>query len=131
MFGAWMVGFVVVIATHAIWFWFLVDKDIPTPEHVVFVESFRIIIFGGPAIGAFVVACLAPKHKWILGLSIAIPSALFAAGVNFGQWVFTGVSDFPGLHGAWIVFGLFFTIDFILCLIATTIGFYITAKDDE
>jgi hypothetical protein len=83
--SAWFVGFAVVVAIHILWLMSFLGYFTPNLDGMFYAVS-----LSSPALGALCTAYLAPTHKAIAGLAIAIPSAIFCAAlmgfVSFYGW---------------------------------------------
>ena len=71
MIKAWLFGVSVLVAVFVAWF-LLLKMD-------VFSQLAAIALWVAPLIAGFVTAYIGPSHKVLLGTSLAIPAALFAA----------------------------------------------------
>ncbi|MDR1285859.1 MAG: hypothetical protein LBJ88_06635 [Campylobacteraceae bacterium] len=98
-------------------------------ENYILLHILMIVMWGGAAIGAFITAYLAYKHKIILGTSIAVISAILAVVVNFLFYEITGKTDFPGVNGAKTFFFIMLVFYSPQSLFFSTIAYLIIKND--
>jgi hypothetical protein len=93
---AWSVGVAFLLATFVLWLLLLWME--------VFSQSALVLLWISPAVAAFLASYLSPSHKISLGSSIAIPTAVLAAALNWMPQIQGFAVDFPGLGGGFIFF---------------------------
>ncbi|RPH97279.1 MAG: hypothetical protein EHM68_08895 [Lysobacterales bacterium] len=96
MIWAWLLGVGLLLAIFALWLLLL--------RMEVFAQWALVLLWISPAVAAFVASYLSPSHKIILGLSMAIPTAVFAAALNRVLQIQGLAVDFPGPSGGLILF---------------------------
>lgn len=77
MTKAWLLGLALLVAGHLLWWGVLLEGP--------YAETLRIALFFVPALAAFLVAYLAPRHKVLLGMSMGLLGAFigFLAMVGY------------------------------------------------
>jgi phosphoglycerol transferase MdoB-like AlkP superfamily enzyme len=114
MTKALMVGFGVLLAAYALWF--------ITLQNSQYSELKVLILWVSPFVAAIVSAFLAPKRKFMLGISMAFPAAILAVGLNYVYQVQGNPVDLPGGSGALILFTTTMIYSGILCGVGAVIG---------
>lgn len=84
-----------------------------------------------PAIAAFVIAYLAPRKKFLMGMLIAVCGAVLYGTSNL---IFEAVGlpvDFYGVKGGLIVLTLILVNNVVLCSISSTVGYLLSRKKNK
>ena len=83
-----------------------------------------------PAAATYVATRYSPTHKLAAGLSFLVIFPLTGAAMHYGIGALGGTVDFPGLSGAKVVFGLYFTIGSVLIVAGTFLGVWLSRPKD-
>jgi len=114
MLRAWILGLVLLLAAAMIWSLTL---------WVGVYSQFAVLtLWASPFAAAMLVAWSAPRHQILLGLSMAVPTALLAVSLNFAVPLFGGDVDFPGIMGHLILFGIVGSGAAVLALLGAVMG---------
>ena len=89
---------------------------------------FDLVLWCSPAVAAFVAAYRAPRKKILLGASMAIPAAASVVLINHAHEAQGHAVDFPGLRGGWILMKVTLEWDLMVCLVAATVGYFLSRK---
>lgn len=120
MIWAWLLGVALLFATFALWLLFL--------RMEIFSQWLLVLLWGSPAAAAFVASYLSPSHKIILGSSMAIPTAVLAAALNWMVQIQGFAVDFPGPGGGWILFVVVLVGAGVLCSLGGVLGMAVTTQ---
>ena len=123
MIIALVVGVGLLIAAYGLWF--------ATLQGEQFSEFNVLILWVSPFIAAFVSAYLAPRYKLLLGISMVLPTAILSVALNYLYQVQGSSVDFPGGHGAMILFMTTLLYSSILCSIGAVIGRALSIKKEN
>ena len=111
---SWFIGGGILLVAYAAWF--------AAIQMQVYSQALVLILWVSPFVAAFVSAYLAPGSNIIIGVSMAIPSAVLAVILNAAHQSFGHAVDFPGLHGGLILFVSVLAYSGILCGIGAVGG---------
>lgn len=127
---AFGVGIAILVLANALWllesqsrFWF------PTSQISLLATLTGIGLWLSPVIAAFLTAVLAPRHKLLIGTTMAIPAAFFMGLSNLAFEALGHTADFPGIRGAALVMGVSLPVGFLLCLVGGIVGYAITKRE--
>jgi hypothetical protein len=123
MIKALVVGVGLLIAAYGLWF--------ATLQNEQFSEINVLILWVSPFIAAFVSAYLAPRNKLLLGISMALPTAILSVALNYLHQAQGNSVDFPGSRGAMILFMTTLLYSGILCSIGAVIGRALSNKKEN
>lgn len=129
MRSAWLVGFVVLSVPYGAFLivglanWFHV---VDTPLLKAFDEILYVWMTVGPGVAGFVTAVLAPREKFLAGVSLTIAIAVLAVVYNGTRDIFGLGTDFSGLWGAVFVFVATFIFGGIICGLGAFFGAELT-----
>jgi hypothetical protein len=110
MIWAWLLGVALLLATFALWLLLL--------RMEVFSQWALVLLWISPAVAAFVASYLSPSYKIILGSSMAIPTAVLAAALNWMLQIQGFAVDFPVPDGGLILF----TVVLFGAVVLSTLG---------
>ena len=110
MIWAWLLGVALLLATFALWLLLL--------RMEVFSQWALVLLWISPAVAAFVASYLSPSYKIILGSSMAIPTAVLAAALNWMLQIQGFAVDFPVPDGGLILF----TVVMFGAVVLSTLG---------
>ena len=110
MIWAWLLGVALLLATFALWLLLL--------RMEVFSQWALVLLWISPAVAAFVASYLSPSYKIILGSSMAIPTAVLAAALNWMVQIQGFAVDFPVPDGGLILF----TVVMFGAVVLSTLG---------
>lgn len=115
---AWLVGVAVLLVSNGVWF-------VSLQAH-----SFSVLLVWllwiSPLIAALVSAYLSPRKKILLGISLAIPAAIFAVALNTIYELLGNAVDFPGLRGGASLFVITLGYSVLLCALGGGVGYYLS-----
>lgn len=114
MIKAWLYGIVIIILVDVIWAIALLTN--------IFSGSLLLAMELSPLLGAIISSYLAPTNKLLLGVSLAIPTAIFTVLFNSIYQLYGHRVDFPGLHGGVILLSVSLIYSFIICLFGGVVG---------
>jgi len=120
MLNAWLIGVGILAVAYLVWFFALLAK--------LFSGSLVILLWLAPFIAALISSYLGPSKKVLLGISMAIPTAIFAIAFNAGYQLLGNAVDFPGLKGTLILFVVTVIYGGILSLIGGVIGYFLSKQ---
>ncbi len=115
---SWALGTLIVLAVYGAWFASLQAK--------VFSEILMLLLWGGPIVGAFTVAYLSPRHKILLGVSMALPASILAGALNLAYESLGNAVDFPGQRGGMILVAVSLAYNVVLCLLGSAFGYFLS-----
>ena len=115
---AWLAGATLLVAALFTWVLLLGLE--------VYSQPIVKVVWFAPGIAAFLTACLGPAHKLLLGVSMAIPSALLVTIANFSFQALGKTVDFPGLGGGLMLFALVLCGSALLGAVGATGGYFLT-----
>lgn len=125
MRNAWLVGFVVLSTPFGVFLIVALANhfDVLGSPLLKASEKFMYVwITAGPGIAGFVTAMLAPREKFLAGVSLTIANAVLAVGYNSALDAFRLGTDLPGFSGAAIVFVATFIFGGIICGLGAFFG---------
>lgn len=117
---AWVYGFGVLIAAHALWFAFLQARQ--------FSEVALIVLWLSPAVASFITAYCAPRKKFLLGVSLAVPTAVLVGILNFMYASFGNAVDFSGASGSVLLSVITLLGAAVICAVGSVVGYLVTRK---
>jgi hypothetical protein len=116
---AWMAGMAVLTVAFGAWTLLLGQEIYSAPM--------AIGLWLSPVLAGYATAYLAPSHKFVLGASLAFPSAVLVVALNSALQVYGGPVDFPGIGGGLILFVLALVGSTALASLGSVVG-YVHAK---
>lgn len=118
MLKAWLLGACTLLAIYLIWFLLL--------KFEIFFQAAVAILWAAPAIAAMVSAYASPSKKILLGVSLAIPSALLAVTLNTATQLSGSAVDFQGNKGGLILFVLTLITASVLATAGSLAGYFLS-----
>lgn len=115
-----MFGGIILLVNHGMWFIALQIKKSS--------EILMLLFWGLPAIAAFLTAYLAPDRKIILGISMALWSAILSGILNIVYESLGNAVDFSGVSGMLIVIFYSLVSNGIFCTLGATLGYFLSRK---
>jgi hypothetical protein len=115
---AWLAGATLLVAALFTWVLLLGLE--------VYSQPVVKVVWFAPGIAAFLAAYLGPTHKLLLGVSMAIPSALLVTIANFSFQALGKTVDFPGLGGGLMLFALVLCGSALLAAVGAAVGYILT-----
>jgi hypothetical protein len=120
VFKAWSAGAGIVILVYTLWFLALLAGQ--------YSEALVFLLWLSPLIAALVTGYLAPCKRFLLGMSMVLPTTILAVALNFiYQWLGNTV-DFPGVRGGLILFTTTLLYSSILCVLGSVGGVVLAKK---
>lgn|GEM_PF-1525520 len=117
---AWALGMAIVLVAHGAWILSLLAGWVSGTS--------LLLLWGSPALAAFVSSCLAPRWKMLMGAAIAVPAAALVGVLNFTDEVLGSAVDFPGIRGALTLLMMFMAWNLLLCTATAAAGYLLTRK---
>lgn len=114
MTKAFAIGVGILVAAYALWF--------ITLQAGQYSELKIIVLWVSPFLAALASAFLAPRNKIVLGISMALPSAVLGVVLNIVYQAQGNPVDFPGGRGAIILFVTTLLYSGALCSVGAVIG---------
>jgi hypothetical protein len=115
MIRAWSIGFMIL---------FSVDMMVVVATLInVYPQALMLLLRISPFVASFIAACLSPRKKIILGMSLAIPTAILGLLVNIAYQLFGKAVDFAGFTGGLILLAVSLVYGFILCSVGGVAGY--------
>ncbi len=116
MLRAWGIGFMML---------FIVDMMVVTGTLTNFYsQDLMLLLRVSPFVASFVAAYLSPRKKCIIGMSLAIPTAILSLMVTIAYQLLGRAVDFAGFEGGVILFGVSLAYGFILCTVGGAAGYF-------
>jgi hypothetical protein len=112
---AWMAGAGVLAVAFGGWSLLLGQE--------IYSEPMAIGLGLSPVLAGYATSYLAPSHKFVLGVSLALPSALLVVALNSALQVYGGPVDFPGFGGGLILFVLALVGSTALASLGSVVGY--------
>ncbi|MGO9380137.1 MAG: hypothetical protein ACLPN1_13315 [Dissulfurispiraceae bacterium] len=117
MIRAWGIGFMIL---------FIVDMMVVAATLMNFhPPALMLLLRISPFIASFVTAYLLPRKKFILGMSLAIPTAILSLVVTIVYQLLGRAVDFAGFEGGLILFAVSLAYGFILCSVGGVAGYFL------
>jgi len=114
----WAIGVLVIAAAQVAWFLLLQTET--------YSQIFFILLWSSPGIAALIVSFLSPRRKVLMGFSLLLPASILIAILDHIHELAGQLSDFPGLHGAWLLFAIALAWNAVTCGIGTTAGYLLS-----
>ena len=115
MIRAWGIGFMIL---------FIVDLMVVTATLInYYPRALMLLLRISPFAASFVAAYLSPRKKVILGMSLAIPTAILSLFVTVVYQLLDKAVDFAGFTGGLILLAVSLVYGFILCSVGGVAGY--------
>jgi len=115
---AWGIGAAIVLIARVIFLATILLGDHAPPA----IRVFALLSYYAPAGAAFVVGHLAPRRKFLLGLSMAVPAAILDGALNFGLPALGHPVDFLGVEAGTILVVIDLIFQGALCAVGAVLG---------
>ena len=114
MTKAYVIGVVILIAAYLLWFITLQTSQ--------YSELMTVVLWASPFLAALASAFLTQRKKIMLGISMALPSAVLVVVLNFVYQAQGNSVDFSGSRGALILFMTTLIYSGVLCGVGAIVG---------
>ncbi len=119
MIRAWGIGFMIL---------FIADTMVAVATLINFhPRVLMLLVRISPLVASFVAAYLAPRNKFLLGMSLAIPTAILGLVVTIVYQLFGKAVDFAGFDGGLILLSVSLAYGFILCSLGGVAGYFMAS----
>lgn len=115
-FSAWITGFIVLLFANGVWFISLQTQT--------YSKALVLLLWIFPLLAAFITAYLSPRKKVLLGMSMALASAVIGVGFNLIYELLGHQVDFPGVRGGALLFLITLVYGVLLCSVGSYAGDY-------
>jgi len=116
MIRSWGIGFMILL---------ILDMMVAVTTLINFHSLVLMLLLRiSPFVASFVAAYLAPRKKFLLGMSLAIPTAILGLVVTIAYQLFGKAVDFAGFEGGLILLAVSLAYGFILCSLGGMAGYF-------